>query len=180
MGVHIVGRKPSGFLIRVMRNTRGYPPAFSGRGFFPDFASSFRGRACHRPKRCRTRHGALSPRAPRMHVLLLCRLFAAALTTSRGRIPAHVIACRCGRGFSPRPRAIFGELGGGLLLRPFSFFHSKRFRYMVARGAPRGNTCGCEVARVQDKFTTARNVAYIHPFAQLHTACSSQDLYAGR
>lgn len=180
MGDHIVSRKYCVILIRVMRNTRGYPPAFSGMGLFPDFASSFRGRACHIPKRCRTRHGALSPRAPRKYVSLLYRPFAAALTTSRGGVPAHVIACRCGRVVSPRPRAIFWGLGGGLLLRQFSFFHSKRFRYMVARGGPRGSTCGCGVERGSDRFSAGRNAAYIHPFAQLHTACSSRGRYAGR
>lgn len=119
--------------------------------------------------------GALTPSAPN---ICGCRVTisatAAGLTTARGGIPAHVIACRLRRGLSPRPRADIGKLGGGLLLRPFSFFHSKRFRYMVARGDPRGSTCGYGVARGSDRFIAARNAAYIHPFAQLHTACSSR------
>ena len=64
MGDHIVGRKPYGLLIRVMRNTRGYPPDFSGWSLFSG-AGDLTPRPWPPPRTCRKKEqGTLTTSAP--------------------------------------------------------------------------------------------------------------------
>ena len=106
MGDHIVGRKHFVILIRVMRNTRGYPPAFSVMGLFSDFAPSFRGRASH--PRSNAEHNTGRSHHDRPGNMLLPRYYVCKFrgshhdprsnTGSRNRVPVGA------RGLTTTPR----------------------------------------------------------------------------